>query len=38
VHDVGFGHIAGNNLDFLVESGQVEWDVEDAQDVCGYHA
>lgn len=38
MHDIGFGHIASYNFDLLVETSQIEWNVEDAQDVSGNHA
>ena len=38
MHDVGFGHVASNNFDLLVEASQIEWNVEDAQDVSSNHA
>ncbi len=38
MHDVGFGHVASYNLDLLVEASQIEWNIEDAQDVSSNHA
>ena len=38
MHDVGFGHVASYNLDLLVEASQIEWNIEDPQDVSSNHA